>query len=73
MSRNEGTADRVIRLVVAVVAVLAAFAVGAGSVLGIVLLVVGAVMLVTAATGFCPLYRVFGLSTCPMPKTPAGR
>lgn len=73
MSRNEGTADRVIRLVVAVVAVLAAFAVGAGSALGIVLLVVGAVMLVTAATGFCPLYRVFGLSTCPMPKVPAGR
>lgn len=73
MSRNEGTVDRAIRLVVAVVAALAAFAVGAGSVLGIVLLVVGAVMLVTAATGFCPLYRVFGLSTCPMPKTPAGR
>lgn len=73
MSRNEGTADRAIRLVVAVVAALAAFAVGAGSVLGIVLLVVGAVMLVTAATGFCPLYRVFGMSTCPMPKTPAGR
>jgi hypothetical protein len=73
MSRNESTADRAIRLVVAVVAVAAAFAVGAGSVLGIVLLVVGAVMLVTAATGFCPLYRVFGLRTCPMPKAPAGR
>lgn len=69
MTRNEGTADRVIRLVAAVVAVVAAFAVGAGSVLGVVLLVVGAVMLVTAATGFCPLYRVFGLSTCPMPAS----
>jgi hypothetical protein len=67
MTRNESTADRAIRLVVAVVAAVAAFVVGAGSVLGIVLLAVGAIMLVTAATGFCPLYRVFGLSTCPMP------
>jgi hypothetical protein len=70
MVRNESTADRIIRLVVAVVAAVAAFTVGVGSALGIVLLVVGAVMLVTAASGFCPLYRVFGLSTCPMPKTP---
>ncbi|MBI4944010.1 MAG: DUF2892 domain-containing protein [Actinobacteria bacterium] len=69
MVRNESAADRIIRLVVAVVAVVVAFTVGAGSALGIVLLVVGAVMLVTAAVGFCPLYRVFGLSTCPMPKS----
>ncbi|WP_088319423.1 DUF2892 domain-containing protein [Kineosporia sp. R_H_3] len=69
MVRNESTADRIIRLVVAVVAAVVAFTVGAGSALGIVLLVVGAVMLVTAAVGFCPLYRVFGLSTCPMPKS----
>lgn len=67
MTRNEGTADRAIRLLVGVVAAVAAFVVGAGSVLGIVLLAVGAIMLVTAATGFCPLYRVFWLSTCPMP------
>jgi hypothetical protein len=68
MVRNESTLDRVVRLVVAVVAVVVAVIVGAGSVGGIVLLVVGAIMLVTAAVGFCPLYRVLGLSTCPMPK-----
>jgi len=28
---------------------------------------VGAVMLVTAAVGFCPLYRIFGMSTCKVP------
>jgi zinc transporter ZupT len=66
MLTNEGTVDRVIRLVVAVVAAVAAFSVGAGSVLGIILLVVGAVMLLTAVTGFCPLYRVLGLRTRPM-------
>jgi hypothetical protein len=68
MTRNEGNTDRVVRLVVGVVATGAAFAVGAGSALGIALLVVAAIMVVTAATGFCPLYRIFGFSTCPVPK-----
>jgi type IV secretory pathway TrbD component len=63
MTTNVGTADRVIRVVLAVVAAIVGFSVGAGSVLGIVLLVVAAVLLVTAAVGFCPLYRLVGLST----------
>ncbi len=73
MVRNESSLDRVLRLVGAVIAVAVALAVGAGSVGGIVLLVVGAVLLVTAAVGFCPLYRVLGLSTCPVPKGTAQR
>lgn len=63
MSSNMSGADRIIRLVIAVAAVIGAFAVGASSVLGIILFVVAAIMLVTAAVGFCPLYRLFGLST----------
>jgi hypothetical protein len=70
MRTNESGLDRGLRLVVAVVAAVVAFVVGAGSVGGIVLLVVAAIMLVTAAVGFCPLYRVFGISTC---KVPAAR
>ena len=65
MQKNEGTIDRVIRLVAAVAAFVVAALVGFTSVLGIILAVVGVVLLVTAAVGFCPLYRVFGLSTCP--------
>lgn len=64
MSTNESPIDRVIRVVIAVAAVVVAFVVGASSVLGIILFVVAAIMIVTAATGFCPLYRVFGMSTC---------
>jgi hypothetical protein len=63
MIKNESNADRVIRVVIAIAAFAGAFAVGASSVLGIVLFVVAAIMLVTAAVGFCPLYRLFGLST----------
>lgn len=65
MTTNESSTDRIIRVVIAFVA---AFAVGIGSVGGIILAVVGAVMLVTAAVGFCPLYRVFGMSTCKVPQ-----
>ncbi|MGV1037500.1 MAG: YgaP family membrane protein [Candidatus Nanopelagicales bacterium] len=66
MLTNEGTADRVARSIAGVVAVVVALLVGIGSVLGIVLGIVGVVLLVTAAVGFCPIYRVFGLSTCPV-------
>lgn len=67
MGRNESNIDRIIRVVVAVAAVAIALAIGAGSVGGIILLVVAAVMLVTAAVGFCPLYRVLGVNTCKIP------
>ena len=63
MISNVSGVDRIIRVVIAIAAVVGAFAVGASSVLGIILFVVAAIMLVTAAVGFCPLYRLFGLST----------
>jgi hypothetical protein len=54
--------DRLIRVAIAVVAVIGALVVGGSSVLGVVLLV-GAAIMVTAGVGFCPLYRLLGLST----------
>ena len=69
MQHNVGTADRIVRLVVAAAAVIGAIAVGPGSVLGIILFIVAAVMAVTALVGFCPLYRVIGVNTC---RVPAG-
>ena len=68
MKANEATIDRIIRAVVGVAALLGAFAMGSGSVAFVLLLVVGAILLVTAAVGFCPLYRVFGITTRPAAK-----
>ena len=66
MIRNVGTVDRVLRVfVVAPVAVIAAFFVGAGTIVGVVLFVVAAIMLGSAATAFCPTYVVLGISTRP--------
>ncbi|MHB0928115.1 MAG: YgaP family membrane protein [Candidatus Nanopelagicales bacterium] len=63
MVKNESNLDRIIRVVLGLVVLIVAFSVGASSALGIVLLVVAVVLLVTAAVGFCPLYRLLGLST----------
>ena len=59
MHINMSNFDRVIRAGIAVVALVVAILVGAGSVGGIVLLVVTALMGVTAAVGACPLYALF--------------
>ena len=68
MNRNVGTPDRVIRAVLGAVVLIAAGVVGLPSGLGIGLLVLAAVLLGTAAVGSCPLYRLLGFSTCPVPS-----
>lgn len=65
MTRNEGTADRIGRLVLAAAALLLSWVIGFGTVWGIVLLVFAAWMLVTAALGYCALYQLFKFSTNP--------
>lgn len=66
MTANVGSTDKIVRLVLALVAFAFAFVTGIGTALGIVLVVVGLVLAATAVTGFCPIYRVFGMSTCPV-------
>jgi Inner membrane protein YgaP-like, transmembrane domain len=64
MTKSMNTLDRALRaLVVAPLLVIAALFVGAGTILGVVLLVLAAVMLATAAVGFCPLYALLHLNT----------
>ena len=68
MNRNVGTPDRVIRVVLAAVALVVAVILGLPSPLGIGMLVLAAVLGGTAAVGFCPLYRLVGVSSCPLPS-----
>jgi Inner membrane protein YgaP-like, transmembrane domain len=63
MSSNVNGIDRIVRVVIAIVAVALAAALGFGTVGSWILLAVAAIMLVTAAVGFCPLYRLLGVST----------
>ena len=63
MKVNESNTDRIIRAVLGVVLLFLGFGgVLAGSWV-VVAEILGAVMLLTAAIGFCPLYAVFKFST----------
>ncbi|MBK9474850.1 MAG: DUF2892 domain-containing protein [Tetrasphaera sp.] len=64
MGKNVGNPDRIVRLVIAVLAVVGAL--NTAGALSIVLWLVAAIMAVTAVVGFCPLYRLFGMNTCPI-------
>jgi hypothetical protein len=65
MKLNMGSADRIIRAIIAItLGVLYYYNVGfMTGTLGIVLLVVAAVFLLTSLVSFCPLYVAIGLST----------
>ena len=62
---NESGTDRIIRAVVGLAA-LVVFYLNQGTALGWVALGVAVVALFTAATGWCALYRLFGINTCKM-------
>jgi len=64
MIKNMGSADRIIRLVIAAIAAYLYFGENLEAPWGTVALVVGGIMLLTSLINFCPLYRIFGISTC---------
>lgn len=68
MTVNESSLDRGVRAVIGIVLLLAWLLGWVGGTFAIVLGVVGIVLLATAAVGFCPLYRILGISTCPVPR-----
>jgi len=59
---NEGTADRIIRVVIGL-GLLSIVFVGPQSPWGWI----GVVPLATGVLGFCPLYRLVGINTCGVP------
>ena len=61
LTRNEGTVDRVVRVVLGV-GLLSLIFVGPQTLLGLF----GLVPLLTGIAGSCPLYTLLGLSTCPL-------
>jgi len=60
---NAGTLDRTIRIVLGLAVLSLAF-IGPRTPLAYI----GIVPLVTGLIGFCPLYRLVGLNTCPVEK-----
>jgi len=68
MVRNESNVDRTLRAIVGAVLLIAWIAGWVAGGWGAVLGIVGLVLVATAIVGFCPAYRLFGISTCPTPQ-----
>jgi len=64
MKKNMGAIDKIVRTIIAAVFALLYFTNVIPGTLGIVLIVLAIVFLLTSLVSFCPIYAVFGLSTC---------
>ena len=61
MQTNEGKLDRIIRVILGLV-LLSLIVTGPQTMWGLV----GIIPLMTGLVGFCPLYKLLGLKTCPI-------
>lgn len=59
-----GTADRIIRLIIAAIIGTLYFTGTISGTLAIVLLALAIIFVLTSFVGFCPLYAPFGIRTC---------
>ena len=69
MKKNMGTADRVIRIVIAALIAVLYFTGTIPGVWATVLLILAGVFVLTSFVSFCPLYAPFGISTCKIKET----
>ena len=61
-----GTADKIIRVIIAAIVGVLYFTGTISGTLGLVLLVLAGVLVLTSIVSFRPLYALFGISTCPL-------
>jgi hypothetical protein len=63
MKKNVGSIDKLIRVLLAILAVILFFTHVVSGVLGIILLVLAGILVLTSLVSFCPLYFPFGINT----------
>lgn len=63
MKKNMGSADRIIRLIIAAIVAILYFTNTISGTFGIVLITIAAIMVLTSFVRFCPLYLPFGINT----------
>lgn len=66
MKKNMGSTDKIIRLILAAVFAVLFFTGTVTGILSYVLLALGGIFVLTSLVGFCPIYALVGLSTCPV-------
>lgn len=68
MKKNVGSADKIIRIIIAAILITLYFTNIATGVAGILCLVGAAIALLTAFLNLCPLYMLLGIKTCKIKK-----
>jgi hypothetical protein len=63
MKKNMGLADKIIRIIVALIIVALYFTNVLSGAVALVLLILSGIFIATSFVGFCPLYTLFGLNT----------
>ena len=61
MEPNVGPIDRIARLVIAVLFIVAVIADWIGGIAGVVLCVIAGMLLSSVVSGYCPLYHMLGI------------
>ncbi len=64
MKKNMGGLDKVIRVLLAIVAGLLVYFEVVDGALAYILLTVTGIFVITSLVGFCPLYGIFGINSC---------
>jgi hypothetical protein len=64
MKKNMSFMDRIIRIIIAAVIAILYFTETITGTWGMVLLVLAVIFTLTSLVSFCPLYSIFGISTC---------
>lgn len=68
MKKNVGTPDRIVRLLAAVLFIVLYLTGTVSGTLGLVLMIAAIIFAATSLVSFCPIYAIFGMSTCAVAK-----
>ena len=68
MTKNMGSADKLLRVLIAAVVGILYYMDKITGTLAYVLMAIAIILLVTSLINFCPLYRLLGINTCKIKK-----
>lgn len=68
MKKNMNNTDRVVRVILAALFATLYFTDTLPGTVGLILTVLGGVFVFTSIVSWCPIYAIFGLSTCAVPE-----
>ena len=64
MKKNVGSVDKIVRYIIAIVALYVAYNGMVASPWDYVLYAIAAIMVITALSGRCPIFSIFGINSC---------